>query len=414
MFFRLVTHSLVRQRRRRLVAGAAIALGAGVVTAMLAVTTDIGDKMSAELRGYGSNIIVRPADAALRVDLAGVDYRPIGARPYLDEKTLPNIKQMFWQHAIVGFAPMLSVRLSTGGTLIGTYFAKSVPSAAGAVVTGVRTTHPWWKIDGRWPADDTNEVMAGRRIAQRLNLRIGDRLQSISGAPVLVSILTTGDDTEQAFVGPLAMAQRVAGKRGAVDEVFVSAVTKPDDAFARQDLRTMSPADLERWSCSPYVSSIAFAIEQAIPGSTARPIRRIADSEGVVLRRVQGLMALLAAGAFIESALAVAAAMATVILERRREIGLLKALGAGDGVLAALFFVECAAMALVAGTIGFGGGVAIAHAMGRSIFGTLIAVQPIVYPLVLAVALLTTLVGAAGSVVRATRLEPALVLRGNC
>ena len=61
MFLRLLYESFRRQKRRKLLAGIAIMLGVGVATAMIAVATDIGDKISGELKlihnprwlGYG-------------------------------------------------------------------------------------------------------------------------------------------------------------------------------------------------------------------------------------------------------------------------------------------------------------------------------------------------------------------------
>src|ERR1700686_61096 len=133
MFGRLVYESFRRQKRRKILAGVAITLGVGVATAMIAVATDIGDKISRELRNYGANLIVTPQEDTLDVQIGGVDLKPPSDGAYLDEADLPKIKGMFWRNNIVGFAPMLpvSVRLSrsddaTNLTLLGTYFSKQL------------------------------------------------------------------------------------------------------------------------------------------------------------------------------------------------------------------------------------------------------------------------------------------------
>ena len=46
MFARLLYESFRRQKRRKLLAGIAITLGVAVATAMIAVATDIGDKIN--------------------------------------------------------------------------------------------------------------------------------------------------------------------------------------------------------------------------------------------------------------------------------------------------------------------------------------------------------------------------------
>ena len=75
MFGRLVYESFRRQKRRKLLAGIAITLGVGVATAMIAVATDIGDKISRELRTYGANLIVTPQEDTLDVQIGGVDLK---------------------------------------------------------------------------------------------------------------------------------------------------------------------------------------------------------------------------------------------------------------------------------------------------------------------------------------------------
>src|ERR1700758_3048608 len=111
MFVRLVYESFRRQKRRKLLAGVAITLGVGVATAMIAVATDIGDKINRELRTYGANLVVYPQADTLDVEIGGVNLKPANDGSYLKESDLPAIKGTFWRHNIVGFAPLLPVPL---------------------------------------------------------------------------------------------------------------------------------------------------------------------------------------------------------------------------------------------------------------------------------------------------------------
>src|SRR6266849_4176226 len=145
MFLRLLYESFRRQKRRKLLAGVAIMLGVGVATAMIAVATDIGDKISRELRTYGANLIVTPQEDTLDVVIAGVNLKPPSDGAYLNEADLPKIKGMFWRNNILGFAPMLPVNVSLGPeknvTLLGTYFSRQLAFGKQDFTTGVRTTH---------------------------------------------------------------------------------------------------------------------------------------------------------------------------------------------------------------------------------------------------------------------------------
>jgi len=420
MFLRLIYQSFRLQQRRKLMAAIAITLGVAVATATIAIATDIGDKVSEELRSFGANISVVPQEDTLDLNVGGVNIKPATEGAYLNEADLPNIKGIFWRNNIRGFAPFLStnVQVQSGATsrnveLIGTYFAKTLHYGKDEFVEGVTKTSPWWKVDGEWPGDDSQKVLVGEKLARTLDAKPGSTF-TVAGRQLTVSgILTTGTGEEDAIVGPLALVQKIAGKPGAVRSVLVSAVTKPEDAFARSDPRTLKGPMYDRWYCSPYALSIAHQIEEVIPNAHAEQIRRVAQNEGKVLNRIQGLMLLITIAALCAAALAVSAAMATAIMERRTEVGLMKAMGANNSAVAALFMTEAGVLALIGGVFGFALGGLLAAQIGRSIFNSSITLQPVLFPIVLAVAFLVTYGGSAASIRRAVRLDPAHVLRGS-
>jgi putative ABC transport system permease protein len=420
MFLRLIYQSFRLQQRRKLMAAVAITLGVAVATATIAIATDIGDKVSEELRSFGANISVVPQEDTLDLTVGGVNIKPASEGAYLNEADLPKIKGIFWRNNIRGFAPLLStnVQLQSGAAsrsveLIGTYFAKTLHYGKDEFVEGVTKTSPWWKVQGEWPADDSERVLVGERLARvtgivpESTIVLAERNLRVSG------ILSTGSSEEDAVVAPLSLAQQLAGKPGAVRSVLVSAVTKPEDAFARTDPRTLKGPVYDRWYCSPYALSIAHQIEEVIPNAHAEQIRRVAQNEGKVLNRIQGLMLLITIAALCAAALAVSAAMATAIMERRTEVGLMKAMGANNSAVAALFMTEAGVLALIGGVFGFALGGLLAAQIGRSIFNSSITVQPVLFPIVLAVAFLVTYGGSAASIRRAVRLDPAHVLRGS-
>src|ERR1700757_3683022 len=419
MFVRLVYESFRRQKRRKLLAGAAIALGVTVATAMIAVATDIGDKINRELRTIGANLVVTPQEDTLDVEIGGVNLKPPSDGAFLNEADLPKIKGIFWHNNITGFAPMLPVNLTVerygkrvGVTLIGTYFAKQLAYGNGHFTTGVRNTHLWWKVSGNWPDDNSFDVLVGERLAQRFGLKAGDDL--MMARPWHVSgVLSSGGAEDDEVVAPLALAQGLLGKPGAVRRVYVSALTKPEDAFARRDPKSMSGAVYDRWYCTPYPQAIALQLTEAIPHSHAEQIRQVAQNEGAVLTRIEGLIFLITLAALFASALAVSAAMATAIFERRAEVGLMKALGAGKLAVASIFFAEAALLALVGGTLGFALGTVLAHQIGHSIFNSEISISPVLLPVILAIAVIVTFAGSAMAIRRAVSLDPVFALRGE-
>lgn len=391
-------------------------LGVAVATAMIAVGVDVGDKINRELRSYGANIVVYPEDSALDVRIGDQQIKPVSGGAYLKESDLPKIKGIFWGHNILAFTPSLETQTEVDGRdvrLLGTYFAKQLHFGTESFVTGAEKLYSWWKIDGSWPKDDSLEVLLGSRLAGQLAKHVGDEIQLADSSARITGIVSTGGAEDNEIVAPLSIAQRIAGEPNAVDKIFVSALTKPEDAFARRDPARMNAADHDRWYCSPYANSIAFQLQETFPGSRAEQIRQAAQNEGTVLSHISGTMLLIALASLIAAALAVSAAMATTILERRREVGLMKSLGATATTIASLFVTEACLLAIVAGLIGFALGSVIAQQIGRAIFHSGVGITPVLLPIVIFLSLVVTIGGSAAAIRRALRLDPIVVLRGD-
>jgi putative ABC transport system permease protein len=227
----------------------------------------------------------------------------------------------------------------------------------------------------------------------------------------VAGILSTGGTEEDQVFAPLSLAQELAGQPGKLRRLQVSALTQPEDAFARRDPKTLSPADYDRWYCSAYVSSIAYQIQEALPGTAARQIRAVAQNESEVLRRIQLLMLLVTAAALAASALAVSSATASMVVERRGEIALMKALGSVGPLVAAFLLVETAIQGFVGGALGYTAGYFLAGFVGRQVFGTPAEPPPVLLPLVLTVAVAVSWLGALAPLRAAVRFSPALVLK---
>jgi putative ABC transport system permease protein len=195
--------------------------------------------------------------------------------------------------------------------------------------------------------------------------------------------------------------------------LYVSALTKPEDEFGRRDPHTLAPADYERWYCTPYISSIALQITQVLPAADVRVIRRVAEGEGAVLTRVRTLLWLVTFASLLAAALAVGASSAASVIERRTEIGLMKALGAGSGTVGFLLVAEQLLLALVGGGFGYALGIFLARLVGQRIFGAAPEFSFLVLAVIVGLAAIVTLLGSAIPLRRASRYEPAPILRGE-
>ncbi len=448
MFARLVGESFIRNPRRKVLTAAALMVGMAVATATLTIALEVGDRLAREFRSLGANLLVTPQSDTLPVEIGGVDYRPVSEGAYLNEADLGKLKMIFWRHNILGFTPFLDVPAfvtssavrvpnETPVTLIGTWYKHSVSVPDGTTFeTGASFTHPSWTIDGQWFHDDAQECVVGSKFAAKFpgGVKIGqpiyveyqwpENVDVMESRPLLkvivTGIVTTGDAEDDSILVPLQIAQDLSHHRGQFRRLFVSALTKPADALAERGERAQSdknvqltPAEYDRWFCSPYISSISYQIRTVMPSTDVHAIRRVAETEGRVLSRVGTLLWIVTLAALAAAALAVAATSATTVLERRAEIGVMKALGASNTLVGGIFLAEQLMLALAGGAVGFIVGAVLARWLGESVFGTPAFPRLVLLPLVLALAAAVALVGSLIPLRRASRFEPALILRGE-
>ncbi|MGB7847202.1 MAG: ABC transporter permease [Candidatus Acidiferrum sp.] len=423
---------------------AALAMGMSVATAALSISLDVGDRLAQEFRSLGANLLVTPQADSLPLQIGGVDYRPANAGAYLPEADLGSLKTIFWRFNIMAFAPILEVPALASPEhsdstepaqrveIIGTWVNHDVKIPDGTSYnTGIEKTNPWWQLrEGRWfsessagkdsPTPMYAEAVLGRKFAQRAGVRVGnnlnivEKLVSSSMFPVkVVGIVETGGPEDDAIIVPLPFAQKMANQPGMYRRLYVSALTKPEDAFARKDPKSMTPAEYDTWYCTPYISSIALQISEELKGTDVRVIRRVAEGEGNVLTRVRILLWLVTFAALLAAVLAVGASAAASVIERRTEIGLMKALGAHSGLVGVLLAAEQLLLAFVGGGIGYAVGIFLARVLGERIFGFAPEPKLFVLLVILVLAALITLLGSAYPLRQASRYDPAPILRGE-
>ncbi len=426
MLWRMLRQSWSRNVGKKSLAVVTIFLAAGLISALLAVSIDIGDKMAREMKSYGANILIEPAGQATLPALFGEKSNPLAGQEFLDEAELPNIKDIFWRNNIIGFAPLLSGEVSVQGhsvIALGTFFdrAVDVPDEED-YHTGQKTVSPYWQVSGKWPKEegDAVEALVGQQLAQQTGWKIGDRL-SVKGPKgslevVVSGILASGGDEEQQLVMPLAQIQTLLGLPGKVQAVRVSALTVPENELsrkARADLESLDAEEYDLWYCTAYVSSIAHQLEEAISGSGVRPIWQVAASEGIVIEKIQLLLAVVTLAALLASAMGIASLMTSNIMERTREIGLMKALGARQWQIMTLFYLEAAMSGVIGGLFGCLAGWGLAKGIGMMLFDAPLSFAWIVVPCVLALSVLIALAGTWFPARRIAYLYPVEVLYGR-
>ena len=426
-FFRMISRALRRQLGKRVMIAVTICLGAALTTSMLAVMLDIGDKVTQELSSYGANIEVTPKGASVVSEMYGTDDEPTGA---LKEEELPRLKSIFWAYNLEDFAPYLKTAVraealtsDTGDiTLLGTWFDYAMAIEVGEPVeTGLMRLRDWWDVEGSWADDDDPAAaMAGASLAAARGWAVGD-IVTVAGAEgeaelTIAGIFHGGGDEDDLLYATLATAQRLAGREGELDRIEVRAITTPENELPRRaerDPTSLSVADWETWYCTAYPSSIAYQIEEVIPGAVAKQVRQVAALQGNVLQKTQAVMILMTVLSLIAAAVAVANLMVASIGERSGELALLKALGATDAAVSRLMLAETAAISLLGAIVGALLGSGVAQLIGRVVFGSGITMRPMVFVLVFVLLAVTVLLASASSIRSILNLKPAEVLHGR-
>ena len=424
MFWTMVKGALIRQRGRFFLIALTVALGVSLAAAMLNVMFDVGDKVNQELKAFGANITVAPKNASLLNDVYGVGSDS-GHKEYLNEEDLGKIKTIFWTNNIVAFTPMLNGTVSVNGqnvNLTGTWFNYHMTLPTGdAFDTGVEEMKSWWQIDGDWPKDNTDQVLVGQKLAESLQVKTGDtlsyrRADGTQGQFVIAGIVSGGGNEDNAILASLPVVQQALNLKGKVSEIEVSAITTPENDLARKaaaNPERLSQAEREIWYCTAYVSSIAFQIEEVVNNSSARPVRQIAESEGKILDKTQLLMLLITVLSLISAALGVSNLVSANVMERSREIGLMKALGAKNYEVILMILTETLIAGILGGIVGYFIGMGFAQVIGYTVFGSAIANNIIVVPIVGTLMVAVILLGSVPAIRTLLSLQPASVLHGR-
>ncbi|KGJ06657.1 hypothetical protein IT41_00280 [Paracoccus halophilus] len=371
----MLRKALSRRKARAAVAIASIMVGAAVVSALAALYFDISIKMSQELRAYGANFFVG-------ADPASPDRRFPAARYDAILAEIPADR-------LTGASPFLYgvVSLGIGNAVL-----------AGVDFEGMRRIYPYWRVEGGWisVAFDDRNAMIGKQLAEKLELQLGATIEVYAPetgekAELRIKgiIESGGPEDEQMFVS-MDLARRLFAVPERIDLAMLSVVAEGDEA-----------------------ARLAETINSAHPEADAKPIRKISQSDGQILDKIEGFMALVAFVILVITTLCVNAIMSAIVVERTPEIGLQKALGADDREIMTQFLSETALICAIGLALGLALGFALAQVLGQTVFGAWVNLRPLVIPLTAFASLAAALIAAIIPIRSAVRIVPARVLKGE-
>ncbi|MDR0379007.1 MAG: ABC transporter permease [Candidatus Accumulibacter sp.] len=370
---RLLFSSVVRRRSRLLVALTGIAIGATVLFGMVTLCYDIPRQMSQEFRSYGANMVLVAADREspmTRTDLARVAAllpadRLVGLAPYRYETMRGNMQPL---------------------TAVGTDFEEA------------QKTRPYWRITGEWPRRD-DDALIGADVAESTRLSPGRALT------------LEGRDREQSRYEKEATITGVA-RTGGVEDGFIFMSLSGMEAMAGEPGR-VDVAEVSLMASGQELNALASAIREGQDAVEPRLVKRVTRSEETVSKKLNALVYLVTAIVLVLTMICVATTMMTVVMERRREIGLKKALGAENRDIAREFLGEGLILGILGGVLGSVCGLFFAQVISSEVFERPVVIEFHLIPLTVIVSVAVTVVACLIPVRRAVDVEPALVLRGE-
>jgi len=342
----------------------AVVVAAAVTTAMLTLFVDVESKLRKEFRNYGANVVVVARDG--------------GPLPFGSLETVDTVLD---GHGIaVPFA--YAVARLQGGT-------QQAFVVAGTDFERARKLNSWWQVDS-WPSTP-NSALVGARANSALRPQGGPIYAEFNGRPLKITAagtLRTGAAEDSRVYLPLADFKAWTGVEPSSIEIAVIG----------------SPAEIE--------ATVA-KIGNALPQAEVKPVRRIVEAEANVLGKTQKSLLASVAIIILTAALCVFATLTTWVLDRRKDFAVMKALGASQRAVNALFAAEAAAVGAIGSIVGFLTGIGIAAWIGRANFHAAVTPRFSVFPLVLAGSVVVALVSAILPILLLRRVQPAIILRGE-
>lgn len=378
MFLRMITASLIRRRSRMLVALLAIAVGGTILSGLVTIYYDVPRQMGAQFRNYGANMIFVAADAdsALTMDAAE------DAASVIDSGELLGMTPYRYETVRIHEQPIV---------------------AAGTDIESTRVTSPYWHIEGSYPAA-SGEVLLGSDVADLLGLGIGDDFNAT---------YSDGSDADPDEVD-LGVDMTVSGilETGGSEENYIYMSMEDLNALAGEKDR-LQVVELSISATQEELRSYAERISETSDTVAARLVKRVTQSESTVLTKLQALVFLVTAVVLVLTMICVATTMTAVVTERRKEIGLRKALGASDKSIIGEFMGEGLLLGGFGGLVGSILGFVFAQLVSVNVFSSSITFQPLLIPITMVVSVLVTGLACLIPVRSTMAIDPALVLKGE-
>ena len=379
MFWRIVRRLLTANYARLFVILLALGAGAAVTSALLNLQIDAKRRLTTEFRALGANVIVAPRDVGTDGNGATLDASVLAQLPAEYEgKPVPAVAFLY----VIG-------EIAKAGEL---HFEPAV--IAGTQGRGITEIRPGRRSGYLASIESDPEACEiGAKAAAQFQVYAGDSLQLRNGgrtaACKVFAVVATGGAEDTQIFTRLTTAQSLSNLPGRISLIQLSVTGTPE-------------------SLNHFISQLA----HNLPTVDVRGIKQLAEAEGRIYNRISGLLSATVILVLILTSLCVMAGMSNVAIERKNDVGLMKAIGGSVRRVVRLFLAEAILMGIVGGLLGSAFGLLVSIWLGKAVFG--VAAQPrwIVYPVSVAITVIVS-IASAFPLRRLAGIRPASVFRGE-
>jgi len=380
MFWRIERRLLTTNYGRLFVILLALGAGAAVTSALLNLQMDAKKRLTTEFRALGANVIITPRPA----------NNEVSGGATLEEGVLSQLPTVYEGKPVpeVGFLYVIGEVAKTGE-------AQFEPAViAGTEGQGLTQIRPGKRTQYRVDLENDPEACEiGAKAAAQFKVRAGDSLQlrnqgNAAICKVFAVVATGGAEDTQIFT-KLKTAQGLASLEGRLSLIQLSVTATPDS-----------------------VKAFITALGGQLPGANVGGIKQFAEAEGRIYNRISGLLSSTVLLVLFLTSLCVMAGMSNVAVERKNDVGLMKAIGGSVRRVVRLFLTEAILLGIGGGFIGSGVGIMVSIWLGKAVFGVAAEPRWIVYPVSVTLTVMVSILSAF-PLRRLASIRPAYVFRGE-
>jgi putative ABC transport system permease protein len=360
-----------------------LTIGITTIVTLISITRMMNEDISKKLDEFGANILVIPRSDDLSLSYGGMSFGGVTIDTQtLKDSDIPKIREIEVRENISTVSPKLIGIIGVEG--------KKVPFM-GVHFDEELKLKKWWKIHGNKPKS-REEVLLGNEAAIQLFKSTGDALL-INGREVRIAgvLDETGSQDDFLIFGDLALVQEITKKPEALSLIEVSAFcnTCPIEEIVRQ-------------------------ISKQLPHAKVTAIKQTLQTKMEALDHFKKFSIGISAIVFLIGSLIVFTSMMASVNERKREIGIFRAIGFRKSHVIRIIFLESLIVGVMAGVIGYGLGLSISYGVGPIITGVkagTIQIDPMLAAGAILLSVMIGILASAYPAIHASKMDPTVALR---